>query len=168
MTHQKRPQILLTNDDSINSPGLWAAAEALSALGFVHVVAPRVQQTSMGRALPRDTDGHINPQKLVVHGKEWEVYGVGATPAQAVLHGMLEVMGFAPDLLVSGINYGENLASGITVSGTVGAALEGASLGIRSLAVSLQTPMTEHFDLSDRLTSQPPPGSHAFLLKNSC
>ncbi len=151
MTQEKRPQILLTNDDSINSPGLWAAAEALSDLGFVHVVAPRVQQTSMGRALPRDTDGFIRPQKLVVHGKEWEVYGVGATPAQAVLHGMLEVMGFPPDLLVSGINYGENLASGITVSGTVGAALEGASLGIRAMAVSLQTPMTEHFDLSDRV-----------------
>lgn len=151
MTQQKRPQILLTNDDSINSPGLWAAAEALSDLGFVHVVAPSVQQTSMGRALPRDTDGQIRPQKLFVHGKEWEVYGVGATPAQAVLHGMLEVMGFPPDLLVSGINYGENLASGITVSGTVGAALEGASMGIPALAVSLQTPVTEHFDLSDRV-----------------
>ena len=151
MTQQKRSQILLTNDDSINSPGLWAAAEALSDLGFVNVVAPRVQQTSMGRALPRDTDGHIRPQKLIVHGKEWDVYGVGATPAQAVLHGVLEVMGFKPDLLVSGINYGENVASGITVSGTVGAALEGASMGIPALAVSLQTPITEHFDLSDRV-----------------
>ena len=73
MTRQKRSQILLTNDDSINSPGLWAAAEALSDLGFVHVVAPSVQQTSMGRALPRDTDGQIRSQKLLVHGKEWEV-----------------------------------------------------------------------------------------------
>ncbi len=151
MAQQKRPQILLTNDDSINSPGLWAAAEALSDIGFVHVVAPRVQQSAMGRSLPRETDGYIRPQKLIVHGKEWEVYGVGATPAQAVLHGMFEVMGFPPDLLVSGINYGENLASGITVSGTVGAALEGATLGIKAMAVSLQTPVAEHFDLSDRV-----------------
>lgn len=151
MTEQKRPQILLTNDDSINSPGLWAAAEALSELGFVHVVAPRMQQTSMGRALPRESDGLIRTQKLMVNGKEWDVYGVGGTPAQAVLHGVLEIMGFKPDLVVSGINYGENLASGITVSGTVGAALEAASMGFPALAVSLQTPMTEHFDLSDRV-----------------
>lgn len=151
MTNQKRPQILLTNDDSINSPGIWAAAEALSDLGYVHVVAPRVQQTSMGRAMPRDSDGLIHPQKLLVRGKEWVIYGVGATPAQAVLHGILEVMGCPPDLVVSGINYGENLASGITVSGTVGAALEGASLGFKALAVSLQTPPTEYFDLSDRV-----------------
>ena len=151
MTENRRPQILLTNDDSINSPGLWAAAEALSELGFVHVVAPQVQQTSMGRSLPRESDGHIRAQKLTVNGKEWDVYGVGGTPAQAVLHGVLEVMEFAPDLVVSGINYGENVASGITVSGTVGAALEAASMGYPSLAVSLQTPLTEHFDLSDRV-----------------
>lgn len=151
MIQTRRPQILLTNDDSINSPGLWAAAEALSDLGFVHVVAPRVQQTSMGRALPRESDGLIRPQKLIVNGKDWDVYGVGGTPAQAVAHGVLEIMGFAPDLVVSGINYGENLASGITVSGTVGAALEAASMGYPALAVSLQTPITEHFNLSEKV-----------------
>ena len=69
MTKNNQPQILLTNDDSINSPGLWAAAEALSTLGYVHVVAPRVQQTSMGRALPRESDGIREVQKLVINGK---------------------------------------------------------------------------------------------------
>ena len=62
----------------------------------------------------------------------------GRHPAQAVLHGVFEILGEKPDLLVSGINYGENLSEGITISGTVGAAMEGASLGIPSMAVSLQ------------------------------
>ena len=133
-------QILLTNDDGIRSPGLWAAAEGLSALGYVHVVAPREQQTGMGRSLPTTSDGIIIPQKLTVHGKEWTVYAVGGTPAQAVLHGVLEVMPVRPDLVVSGFNYGENLGTGVTVSGSVGAALEAASMGIPALAASLQVP----------------------------
>ncbi len=152
MTKNDRPQILLTNDDSINSPGLWAAAEALSTLGYVHVVAPRVQQTSMGRALPRESDGIREAQELVINGKTWQVYGVGGSPAQAVLHGLLSVMeDIKPDLVVSGINYGENVASGVTVSGTVGAALEAASFGYPALAISLQTPTSEHFSLSDKV-----------------
>lgn len=148
MKPNEKTQILLTNDDSINSPGLWAAAEALAPLGFVHVVAPRVQQTSMGRALPRESDGIIEARKLTVNGKEWQVYAVGGSPAQAFLHGYYEVLGFKPDLVVSGINYGENVASGITISGTVGAALEAATLGIPALAVSLETPVSQHFNLS--------------------
>jgi len=148
MKPNKKLQILLTNDDSIDSPGLWAAAEALAPLGFVHVVAPRVQQTSMGRALPRESDGIIEARTLTVNGKEWQVYAVGGSPAQAFLHGYYEVLGFKPDLVVSGINYGENVASGITISGTVGAALEAATLGIPALAVSLETPVSQHFNLS--------------------
>jgi len=132
-------QILLTNDDGIQSPGLWAAAEALSELGFVHVVAPREQSSGAGRSLPLTSDGRIQIQNLTIHGKEWTVYAVGGTPAQAVLHGVLEVMPTPPDLVVAGINYGENVGTGVTISGTVGAALEAASLGLRSMAVSLQT-----------------------------
>ena len=148
MNSSEKPQILLTNDDSINSPGLWAAAEALAPLGYVHVVAPRVQQTSMGRALPRESDGLVNPQTMIVHGKPWEVFAVGGSPAQSVLHGLLEVMQHKPDLVVSGINYGENIASGLMVSGTIGAAVEAATMGVPALAVSLQTPMEYHFNLS--------------------
>ncbi len=151
MTENKRPQILLTNDDSIDSPGLWAAAEVLSELGFVHVVAPRVQQTAMGRALPRESDHIVDEREVLVNGKLWPVFAVGGSPAQAVLHGVLGLMPAAPDLVVSGINYGENVASGVTVSGTIGAALEGASFGYPSLAVSLQTSVHEHFNLSDRV-----------------
>ncbi len=134
----KSRQILLTNDDGIQSPGLWSAAEALSALGFVHVAAPREQFSGAGRSLPINSDGLINPHQVRVNGKDWTVYSVGGTPAQTVLHAVLEILPSPPDLVVSGINYGENLGTGVTASGTVGAALEAASLGVPALAVSLE------------------------------
>ncbi|MFC2065046.1 5'/3'-nucleotidase SurE [Chloroflexota bacterium] len=141
-------QILLTNDDGIQSPGLWAAAESLSSIGFVTVAAPRDQSSGMGRSLPSASDGIIKKETVEVGGKSWVVYAVGGTPAQAVQQGVLEIMEDKPDLVVSGINYGENVASGITISGTVGAALEGASFGIPSLAISLQTKSGLHFSHS--------------------
>ena len=141
-------QILLSNDDGIQSPGLWAAAEGLSSLGFVHVVAPREQSSGTGRSLPSTSSGLIEAQILNVHGKDWTVYAVGGTPAQAVLHGVLEVLPRPPDLVVSGINYGENLGTGVTVSGTVGAAIEAATMGIPALAISLQTHPDNFFSYS--------------------
>jgi 5'-nucleotidase len=141
-------QILLTNDDGIKSPGLWAAAEALSELGFVTVVAPREQSSGMGRSLPNTSDGVIEEERLQIKGQDWPVYAVGGTPAQAVLHGILEVMPQKPDIVVSGINYGFNLGTGITISGTVGAAMEAAALGFRALAVSLETAQDQHLTYS--------------------
>ena len=147
----KRPNILLTNDDGIRSPGLWAAAGVLSQLGYVTVVAPREQSSGMGRSLPNTSDGLIREERVLVNGQEWPVYSVGGSPAQAVLHGILEVMPEKPDLVVSGINYGENLGLGITVSGTVGAAMEGAALGIPALAASLETHPSYHLSYSEEI-----------------
>jgi 5'-nucleotidase len=144
----RKRQILLTNDDGIQSPGLWAAADALSTLGFVTVVAPRDQSSGTGRSLPNTSDGIIRRLKVRVHDQTWTVHSVGGTPAQAVLHGVLEVMPHKPDLVVSGVNYGENLGTGVTVSGTVGAALEGAALGVPSLAISLETEKRYHLSYS--------------------
>ena len=141
-------QILLTNDDGIQSPGLWAAAEALSDLGFITVAAPRDQSSGMGRSLPSTSDGIIRTEVVQIRGKEWSVYAVGGSPAQAVLHGILEIMPQPPDLVVSGINYGENVATGVTISGTVGAALEAASHGIPGLAMSLETDREHHLSYS--------------------
>ena len=141
-------QILLTNDDGIKSPGLWAAAEALSSLGYVTVVAPRDQSSGMGRSLPITSDGVIQEERLQIKGQDWPVYAVGGTPAQAVLHGILEVMPQKPDLVVSGINYGSNLGLGITVSGTVGAAMEASAMGFRALASSLETSQEHHLSYS--------------------
>jgi 5'-nucleotidase len=146
--NDKSKQILLTNDDSIHSPGLWAAAEALDPLGFVHVVAPLHQHTSTGRSLPINSSGIINEMTLHVNGRDWKVFAVDSSPGQSVLHGIFDVIKEKPDLVVAGINYGENAGSGVTVSGTVGAALEAATLGIPALAVSLQTGQEDHFSLS--------------------
>jgi 5'-nucleotidase len=145
---KSKPQILLTNDDGILSPGLWAAAASLSKLGFVTVTAPREQSSGAGRSLPGSSDGIIQEQRVQVNGQEWSVFAVGGSPAQAVLHAVYEVMKHKPDLVVSGINYGENVGSGITISGTVGAALEAASLGIPAMAVSLEADPKYHLSYS--------------------
>ena len=147
----KKPQILLTNDDGIRSPGLWAAAAALSELGFVTVTAPRDQSSGAGRSLPNTSDGIISEERMQVNGREWNVFAVGGSPAQSVLHGVLEVLKFKPDLVVSGINYGENVGSGVTISGTVGAAMEAASLGIPALAASLEAHSKYHLSYSDEV-----------------
>lgn len=144
-----KKQILLTNDDGIRSPGLWAAAEALSALGFVTVAAPREQSSGMGRSMPVTSDGVIQKEMVQVNGQEWLVYAVGGSPAQAVQHGVLEIMPEPPDLVVSGINYGENLGFGVSVSGTVGAAMEAAAMGIPALAISLETDKEHHLSYSN-------------------
>ena len=144
----EKPQILLTNDDGIQSPGLMAAAAALSSLGYVYVVAPLGQQSAMGRSMPITSDGVIHLQARQIKDQPWTVYAVGGTPAQAVMHGVLEIMPQKPDLVVAGINYGENVGTGVTVSGTVGAALEGAASGIPALAVSLETDEEYHMSYS--------------------
>ena len=141
-------QILLTNDDGIQSPGLWAAAEALSELGFVHVTAPRDQSSGAGRSIPTTSDGTIQERMVTVNGKDWTVYAVGGSPAQTVMHALLEILPEPPQLVVAGINYGENLGRDVTISGTVGAALEAASFGIPALAVSLETEPRHHYSHS--------------------
>lgn len=150
-TDNGRPLILLTNDDGIRSPALWAAAEALSKIGYVTVAAPREQSSGAGRSMPLTSDGKLVEEQVVVRGKKWKVYAVGGSPAQAVQHGILELMPRQPDLVVSGINYGENLTTGISVSGTIGAALEGASFGVPALAVSLEVPVEYYLSHSDTI-----------------
>ncbi len=103
----------------------------------------------MGRSLPSTSDGTIRKEQVQVNGQTWDVYAVGGSPAQAVLHGIYEIVDHKPDLVVSGINYGENVGLGITISGTVGAAMEAASLGIPSIAVSLQTDPQYHLSHSE-------------------
>jgi len=130
--------ILLSNDDGIDSPGLWAAAEVLAELGYVTVAAPRDHMSASGRGFQRGSDGRIITKGVKVKDQVWDVYAVGGSPSQAVVHGVLEVAPRKPDLVVSGINFGENFATDVTYSGTVGAAIEAASLGIPALAMSQQ------------------------------
>ncbi len=143
--------ILLTNDDGIRSPGLWAAANALQPLGFVVVVAPREQWSGAGRSMPSDSKGRIYQEQVEVNGQRWVVHAVDGTPAQAVQHGLLELVPRLPDLVVAGINYGENVGSGVTISGTIGAALEAADFDVPALAVSLETEKIYHRSHSDEV-----------------
>lgn len=138
-----RPLVLFTNDDGIASPGLWAAVEAFEDFADILVVAPRLQQSGTGRSMPVTSEGRIYEEERLIKGKPYKVYSVDGTPAQAVGHGVVELADRMPSLVVSGINYGENAGSGVTISGTVGAALEAASLNIPAIAVSQQT----RFDL---------------------
>ncbi|MBN1123172.1 MAG: 5'/3'-nucleotidase SurE [Anaerolineae bacterium] len=137
-----RPLILLTNDDGVNSPGLLAVAKAFDSLGDLLIVAPQEQQSGMGRSVPSYSDGRLFPTTIGNGEQSWEAYGVNASPAQAVLHGLLELADRRPSLVVSGVNYGENITTSVTSSGTVGAAFEAAARGFPALAVSLQVDPT--------------------------
>lgn len=147
MTMQ-RPLILFTNDDGIASPGLWAAVEAFLDLGDLLVCAPQKQQSGTGRSMPLSSEGRIERIERTIGDRAIEAYAVDGTPAQSVQHGILELSKRMPSLLVSGINYGENTGNGVTISGTVGAALESASLGIPAIAASQQTPTDLHLTYS--------------------
>lgn len=142
--HNETPLILVTNDDGIESPGLHAAARAVLPLGDVLIAAPGRQWSGAGRSLPPGVQGSIAHYQLDIEGQRVPAYQVDGSPAAAVLHGLFELASREPALVVSGINYGENVGADVTISGTVGAALEGAANGLPALAVSLQTPKETH------------------------
>jgi 5'-nucleotidase len=139
------PLILLANDDGIHSPCLLAAAQVLCEIGELMIVAPATQHTGMGRSIPKVEDGRITEEHLAVRCQEVPMYAITGSPAQAVTYAVMALAPRRPALVVSGINYGENLGSSVTASGTVGAALEAASYGIPALAVSLETDQAFHF-----------------------
>ena len=141
---------MVTNDDGVFSPGLRAVVEAVLELGDVMVIAPRRQQSATGRALFGEKHERFERVGLGDGLDGVPAYCCDCSPAMAVQIG-LQVFCSArpPDLLISGINYGENLGHNITLSGTVGAALEGAAVGIPGLAVSLQTDHSYHFAYGD-------------------
>lgn len=144
------PMILLTNDDGIASPGLAAAAEALLPLGRLVIAAPLHQQTSMGRAQTGNPEARFERVSYTVNGAEVEAYSLEASPAAVVRHFFVTNPGLVPDIVVAGINYGENIGVGVTSSGTVGAALEGAMRGSPSLAMSLETDVDHQREYSEQ------------------
>mgnify|MGYP001030111164 FL=1 len=142
-----RPLILVTNDDGIASPGLAAAAAALDPLGELLIAAPATQQTSMGRSRTQlsPQDGRILPYTVQYGARAWQGFSVQGTPAMVVEHAVQELAPRQVDLAVSGINYGENIGTCITISGTIGAAMEAAERGIPALAVSLETRVDQYY-----------------------
>ena len=136
----KKALILITNDDGIRSPGLRAAAEAVSDIAEIIIAAPHLQQTGMGRAFVRSEDtGIIELHEIEIKNRKVRAYGIHGTPAFAVAHGVLELSDRKPDLCISGINYGENMGTVLTCSGTLGAVFEAFTYGIPGIAISLET-----------------------------
>lgn len=143
------PLILVTNDDGIDSAGLWAAVEAVLSLGQVIVAAPDRQWSGGGRSMPPHVTGCIQERSVWVKGVLVEAYAIDASPALAVQHGVLELAPRRPSLVVSGINFGLNMGNEITISGTVGAALEAAAFQIPAIAVSLDMEPSYHLTGND-------------------
>ena len=122
----KHHNILITNDDGIRSPGLKAAVEAVLDIGTVTVVAPSFQQTGAGRGLTGEKNAGLIPVDYAVNGVTVKAFHCDCSPALAVRHSLRTIFkSDRPDLLISGINYGEN-------PGTVGA----RALAFRFLAYS--------------------------------
>jgi 5'-nucleotidase len=136
-------RILVVNDDGIESEGIIALADALRVLGDVTVVAPDSDRSG--------TSHSISTQHVVTavqrHGRAVRSFACSGTPADCVVLGVNELCGGTPDLVVSGINRGANLADDINYSGTVGAAVEAVVVGIPAIAVSLCTSWTESEDV---------------------
>jgi 5'-nucleotidase len=129
-------RILNTNDDGITSPGLHALYLALVELGEVTIVAPDAEQSAVGHAITTLTPLRI---KEVTLADGIVGYSVNGTPADSVRLAILSICSDPPDLVVSGINLGPNVATNVIYSGTVSAATEARILRIPSIAVSLAT-----------------------------
>ena len=127
-------RILVSNDDGVRAPGIAAAAEALKAIGEVIVVAPADNQSGKGHSIT--IADPIFREDLQLPGG-LKAIGLTATPASTVNVALRNIVKPAPNLVVSGINRGYNLAYSAYLSGTVGAAREGAMHGVPAIAASL-------------------------------
>jgi 5'-nucleotidase len=133
--------VLLTNDDGIHAPGLWALVDAFSARHQVTVVAPDRERSAVGHGITLHQP--IRFEKTRVNGGPMG-YSVNGTPADCVKLGLAELLDSPPELVVSGINPGANVGINVNYSGTVAAAKEAAMAGIPAMAVSIMSPGDSH------------------------
>ena len=123
-------KILVTNDDGIHAPGLDVAERIARSLSEeVWVVAPETDQSGIAHALTLS-----DPIRMRQAGERR--YAIRGTPTDCVIMGFKVVIGEKPDLVISGVNRGQNMADDILYSGTVAGAMEGTLLGIPSIALS--------------------------------
>ncbi|MEK6755442.1 MAG: 5'/3'-nucleotidase SurE [Bacteroidota bacterium] len=135
-TVKKKLNILVSNDDGIDAPGIFALVQELKKIGSVTVVAPDKQQSAVGHAITMNFP--LRAKEFKKNGVFFG-YAVEGTPADSVKLAVKALLREKPDLLVSGVNHGANTAISIIYSGTVSAATEGTILGIPSIAISLTT-----------------------------
>ncbi|MFH0754674.1 MAG: 5'/3'-nucleotidase SurE [Candidatus Omnitrophota bacterium] len=141
-------RILLTNDDGVRAPGILAMFRQLSRLGEVTVVAPEGERSSISQAITLNQPVYHHTtffeKKILAHV-------LSGTPADCVKFGVAKIFRKKPDLIVSGINHGSNDGCSVFYSGTVGAAREGALLGIPSIAVSLDSVRSFEFAVAAKV-----------------
>ncbi len=130
-------RILITNDDGIYSPGIAALAQIALKFGEVRVVAPDVEQSSMGHAVTHSRP--LSYKKSPIHFEGIEAYRVNGTPADCVALGTH--LWAKTDVVLSGINMGPNLGNSMWHSGTLAAAKQAVLLGMRGIALS--TPVSK-------------------------
>jgi 5'-nucleotidase len=148
--------ILITNDDGIDAPSLWALADRLREIGCVTVVAPRDPRSASGHAISLYRKIAVNRMNADGRG---EAYAVDGTPADAVKFALSEIFKSEKvDLIVSGINLGPNAGVSVYYSGTIAAAREAVIAGVPAFAVSLAAFSWDDFsygtDLAKRVASQ--------------
>ena len=123
-------RILITNDDGIHAEGLAVLERIAATLSDdVWVVAPETDQSGFAHSLSLS-------EPLRMRKMDDRHYALRGTPTDCVIMGVRKIIGGLPDLVLSGVNSGSNVADDVTYSGTVAGAMEGALLGIRSLALS--------------------------------
>ncbi len=123
-------RILVTNDDGIHAPGLDVAVRIAQALSDdIWVIAPETDQSAVSHSLTLS-----DPLRLRQAGERR--FAVRGTPTDCVIMGLKVVMDRRPDLVLSGVNRGQNIADDVTYSGTVAGAMEGTLLGVPSIALS--------------------------------
>ena len=142
-------KVLVTNDDGIDAPGLWAVVRELHQIAEVIVVAPKQEQSGRGSSITLGYCIKVNKVESELNGLE--AYTTEGTPADCVIVSIRSLFPGSIDLVVSGINKGPNIGHDIFVSGTVGAALQGYLRGIPSLAVSVSAYEDLNFDAAARL-----------------
>jgi 5'-nucleotidase len=132
----ERPLILLTNDDGAGAPGLEALYRSVKDLGEVVVVAPAENQSGVSHSLATYEPIYLKPYRI--DGVDVG-YSAKTTPAMCVILAVENLLPRRPDLVISGINRGANPGWITYLSGTVGAARQGAMCGIKSIATSMET-----------------------------
>ena len=141
-------KVLLTNDDGVNALGIAAMRDALSKVADVTVVAPETEMSAVGHAITL-----ADPLRVRSVEKNGQKFGwaVNGTPADCVKIAVRAILDEKPDVVVSGINHGQNVATNVIYSGTVSAATEGMILGIPSVAVSLASFTGHDFDVAAKV-----------------
>ncbi|MEN9702092.1 MAG: hypothetical protein RIR55_1434 [Bacteroidota bacterium] len=134
MKSSAKPLILVTNDDGITAKGIAALVQVAQAHGEVVVVAPDKPQSGMGHAITIHDPLRLSESLLHQPSKAFSCSG---TPVDCVKLGIYEVLHKKPDLILSGVNHGENSSTNVLYSGTMSAAIEGAMEGIPSIGFSL-------------------------------